>query len=316
MSDRVVHERPAGILDRSHHPSWVPYSPFPDRPGLRWPEGNTSAFSVVLDLRASEWEQPGQIVPLKPPGGRGVAPFPDIPRMSHREFGHRVGVFRLIDIMGAVGIQPSVVVDVMTVEIYEGIVDSIRDSVSEFIAGGLSASRPITALMTEDEESHYIGTTLERLDAGLGIRPKGWLGVANNESTHTPALLADLGVLYVADWANDERPYRMAGRAGALWAFPLSWELSDLSAIHERDVSPSDYAASVVEAVATLSSDAIDSGRSLSLHLHPWLSGQAFRADPLQRALGSITERYGLWHASPGEIVEWCRADEERPREV
>ncbi len=311
MNGTVGLGRPEGVHKPSSHPTWVTYTPFPSRSGLRWFEDKKAAFSVVLDLRASEWEVPGEPITLRPQGGRGIAPFPDIPRMSHREFGHRVGVFRLIDVLSSVGIRPSVVVDVMTVEKYEGLVDSIVDQISEFIAGGLSASRPITSHMTEEEEVHYIGTTLERLEAGLGVRPSGWLGVAHSESFRTPRLLADLGVLYVADWGNDERPYRFSGIAADLWVFPLSWELCDLRAIHERDVSPDDYARSIVEAFDVLTTGEVDPGRMLALHLHPWLSGQAFRADPLERALESSTEDNTLWHAPPGDLVAWCRAHAE-----
>lgn len=308
MTDPADPARPSGILEPSHHPSWLRYTALPHRPSLRWPDDKAAAISVILDLRASEWESPDEPIHLKPPGGRGIAPFPDIPRMSHREFGHRVGVFRLIDILVSAGIQPSIVVDVMTVEKYERLLDHLMDQISEFIAGGMSASRPITSHMTEEEELHYIGTTLERLQSGLGVRPEGWLGVAHSESFRTPRLLADLGVGYVADWGNDERPYPLSGNAADLWVFPLSWELCDLRVIHERDVSPEDYGKSIREAVEVITSHGIDSGRMLALHLHPWLSGQAFRADALQGAFNRITDVKSIWHASPGEVVAWCRA--------
>jgi len=148
---------------------------------------------------------------------------------------------------------------------------------------------------------------MERLAAGLGKRPHGWLGPEFGESTRTPQLLAAAGLEYLADWGNDELPYPMTGAGSRIWSLPLSWELSDVSAVFLRGVSPEDYGRSLVEAFEVLHADSAASGRLLALHLHPWVSGQAFRADALETALRRIRRAADTWWASPGEIVDWCR---------
>lgn len=310
MTEQTSSLRPDGILAPSGSHGWFSFAPLPERPALSWPDGHTVAVSIVLDLRAVEWEVPENPTTVPPPGGRGIAPYPDFPRMSHREFGHRVGVFRLLDIMRTTGITPAAVVDVLTVEEYRPLLDHLRHDVSEFIAGGLSASRPITSRMAEDEELHYIRSTLQRLAAGLGVMPTGWLGAERGESARTPGLLGRCGVGYVADWGNDEQPFAMASEG--LWSFPLSWELSDVSAMYERGVSADDYGRSIVEAFEVLRADGVGSGRVLALHLHPWVSGQAFRADALEQALTHLRASSDVWWVSPGEIVRWCRSGAER----
>lgn len=289
-------------MDPSGSHPWFSFSPLPGRPQLEWPDGARVAVSVVLDLRAAEWEGPDDVL-LLPPGGRGKAPSPDIPRMSHREFGHRVGIFRLFEIMKSLGIRPAVVVDVLTAEGYGRLVDHLTEDTGEWIAGGLSASRPITSRMGEDEEAHYIATTQQRLEARLGLQPVGWSSPGQTESTGTPLLLARHGIEYVLDWGNDEQPYPMPG--AGIWGFPLSWELTDLRAMFERSVLPRDYGRSIVEAHSTL--DAEDSGRVLALHLHPWISGQAFRAGEVEAALAQLRDVQAVWWATPGEVVAWCR---------
>lgn len=282
---------------------WFPWSPWPARAPLSLPGGARLAVSVVLDLGAVEWERAAPVVP--PPGGRGIAPYPDMPRLSHREFGHRVGVFRLVRMAQDLGIPLAAALDVLTVEHYGRLVDHLVPVIDEFLAGGLSASRPITSEMSEEEERHYVTTSLERLRAGLPTGTVGWLGPARGESARTPALLAEAGLRYVADWCNDDRPYRMTG-AGDLWSFPLSWELSDLAAEFDRQVTPWTYAASIGDAVDVLVEEGTRSGRVLGLHLHPWLSGQAFRASSLEDVLRRMRADERIWFATPGEIVEWC----------
>lgn len=283
--------------------TWYPWSPLPSRRSVSWPEGARIAVSVVVHLGAAEWETGGTTRP-QPPGGRGLAPPPDYPRLSHREFGHRTGIFRLLDILGDLGISAASAVDVATAECYPALLDLLLPATSEVIAGGLSASRPLTSEMGEEEERDYIGQTLRRMEAAVGVRPQGWLGPEHSESHRTPRLLDDAGLLYVADWGNDELPYAMSGAGSRLWAFPLWWEMSDLSAMYTRLVPPAVWSASIRTAFDILHGEG---GRLLSLHLQPWISGQAFRASALEQALRHIRSTHGVWFASPAQVVHHCR---------
>lgn len=286
---------------------WFRWSPVPARPRLSWPDGAALAVAVVVNLGAVEWEAGGP-GPVPPPGGRGIGPHPDFPRMSHREFGHRVGIFRLLEITSSLGIPVAAALDVLTAEQYPALLPNLLPAIDEILAAGLSASRPITSLMSCDEEAGYVSETLSRLKAALGRRPFGWISPENSQSDRTPAVLAAAGVEYMADWSNDDQPYPIDGVDGRLWAFPLSWELSDLGAMFLRGVSPDDYLTSVEEAAAVLASEGTGgSGRVLALHLHPWVSGQAFRAGAVESVLARLRDNPSVWLSTPGRIVDWCR---------
>lgn len=283
--------------------TWYRWSPLFSRRPVSWPGAAKTAVSVVVHLGASEWEAAIAVRP-QPLGGRGLAPPPDFPRLSHREFGHRVGIFRLLDVFSEVGITPASVIDVATAECYPALLDHLLPATSEVIAGGLSASRPITSEMSEDEERDYIGQTLDRLEVAVGSRPQGWLGPEHSESVRTPRLLDEAGLAYVADWANDDLPYAMEGAGDRLWAFPLCWEMSDLSAMYIRLVPPELWSAGLRTAFDVLHAEG---SRLLSLHLQAWVSGQAFRASALESALRHIMDAQDVWFASPGQVIEHCR---------
>ena len=295
----------APLLDRSGYDhSWLPWQTPAERPGASWPHGARTAVSIVVHLSAAEWEDARQPFPA-PVGGRGVTPAPDVPRMSHREFGHRVGVFRLLRLLETAGIGPAVVIDVLTAEHYRPLLDHILPVAGEVLAGGLSASRPITSAMGEQEERDYIRQSLDRLAAAVGRRPAGWLGPGHAESARTPGLLAEAGVDYLTDWANDDLPYPMTG--AGLWSFPLSWELSDLSCVVDRDMAPWTWSQAVIEAFDVLHAEG---GRMLALHLQPWLSGQAFRAEAVAAVLDHLSAIDDVWFAPPGAIIERARTDD------
>jgi peptidoglycan/xylan/chitin deacetylase (PgdA/CDA1 family) len=226
--------------------------------------------------------------------------------MSHREFGHRAGLFRLAAILREAAVPWAAALDVLTAEHYPRVLSLLQDQAAEILAGGLSASRAITSLMSDPEEDDYVVQTLDRLEQAIGSRPRGWMSPQGSQSFRTPGILARNGVAYVADWANDEQPYAVAG-AGDLWSLPVSWELSDLSSMFVRGVGPKAYAAAVLDAVDVLAADSVWSPRMLCLHLHPWLSGEPFRARAVRELLAQLTSREDLWWATPAAIVDHGR---------
>jgi allantoinase len=301
-----VHEDGSRSARPGYDHGWFRWSALPDRPPIHWPGGASVAVSVVVDLGAVEWELDGP-GPVPPVGGRGTGPYPDVPRMSHREFGHRVGIFRLAEMLADQAIPLAVATDVLTVEHYPSLVDRLRPQVGEWIASGLSASRPLSSLMASDEERHYIASTLQRLEHGLGMRPQGWLSPERSESFRTPGLLAAAGLAYVGDFGNDELPYRLESAAAPLWSFPMSWEHADVAAMFHRQLTPRAYATSILEAIDTLCSEAgRGGGRMLGLQLSPWLSGQAFRADALELVLRRLAQDPRIWPALPRDIMDHC----------
>jgi hypothetical protein len=302
----VISEHVARLPRPGYDHSWFEWRPLPARPPIVWPGGCRTAVSVVIDLTAVEWEDDGVPEP-RPLGGRGVLGPPDVPRMSHREFGHRVGIFRLLEVLAACGIRPAVVVDVLTVRAYPGLLTHVTPVAAEILCGGLSASRPLTAAMSRDEEAHYIRSALDGLAEGLGSTPVGWLSPNRSESQRTPQLLAEAGVGYVAEWANDDAPYAFAAAADGLWSYPLSWELSDEATAYLRMVDPDVWARS---AIAGFDAIHAEGGRVFNLHLAPWLSGQAFRAAALGRVLNHLVAAADVYLAPPVDVVAHCRAME------
>jgi allantoinase len=177
----------------------------------------------------------------------------------------------------------------------------------EIIGHGISASQMITSKMSEAAERDYIKTAIATLTQAIGQAPVGWFGPEYGESARTPELLAQAGIRYVCDWANDEQPYRIKTTQGELFALPLMLELDDLHAMGERHVPVTRYAALLIDSFEQLYRDGRHNGRLFMLHLHPWLSGQPFRIRYLDTALGTMMRRRGVWATSGSRIIDWYR---------
>ena len=291
-------------MDHPHYP----WRPLPKRPPLRWPQGAQVALCVVVNLEHMEWMPPeGSYWRRELSGGFGNRAFPDYTRKSHREYGHRVGIFRVLDALEAAGIRPTIAMDLLTAQNYPFLVEHCLGRGAEIITHGVSVTRMITGRMGESEEREYIARCLEGMREATGTTPRGWLGPEFGESARTPQLLAEAGVEYVCDWTNDEQPYTMTTPTGSLVSLPICLDLDDVNALWERRMDVERYAGLVKESFDGLLEDGKTTGRLLALNLHPWLVGQPFRIGYLEDVLEHLTAREGVWAATGSEIVDWYR---------
>ena len=289
-------------MDHTHY-AW---SPLPTRGVLRWPFQARVALCALVTLEHLEWEPPaGHFEAQNLAGGLGRLPAPDYVRLTHREYGHRVGIFRLLDVLEKHGIPPTVAMDALTARHYPYLVRHCLERGCEIIGHGLSVSRMITSRMTAEEERDYIRETIDVLLEATGNAPVGWFGPEYGESERTPQLLAEAGIRYVCDWTNDEQPYRLQVPRGELYALPIALELDDTHALWSRRMPIDRYGQLLTESCDGLYEDGAHNGRLMVLNLHPWLIGQPFRIGTLDAALGAIVRRQGVWAAHGRDLVDW-----------
>ena len=307
--DYVLPELSRG-MDHGHY-DWSPLNTH--RPALAWPERARVALCVIVNLEHMEWSRPpGAYQVPNLAGGYGPGPFPDVTAWSHREYGHRVGIFRVLQALDAHGVKPTIAMDALTAEHYPFLVRHCQSRGDEIIGHGISVNRMITSRMSQDEEREYIRASVESLTRAFGRAPRGWLGPEYGESTRTPGLLAQAGIRYVCDWVNDEQPYWMTVSQGELCALPISLPLDDVNALWDRRIDIDRYGTMIKETFDVLYREGTETGKLLVLHVHPWLIGQPFRIGCLEDALSHITRREGVWAATGSAIVDWYRRAQPR----
>lgn len=282
---------------------WYRYEPLPSRPPLPLPGGARLALWVVLHLE--HWE-------LAAPEGAHTAPgvhghwgrtFPDCRTYSHREYGNRIGFFRVLDVLDRHGIRATVAANAAACERYPELVDACRARGYEFAGSGTHATRMITSLLSEPEERAVIASVLDTIERTTGTRPVGWIGQDHGESARTPGLLDDAGLRYVADWPNDEQPYRMTTERG-LVSLPRQPEWDDVQLLWLRQQPSPAYPRWVGAAFDRLWQEGAERPRTFEISVHPWLLGQAHRIRYLDEALAAARSREAVWHATGAQIAE------------
>jgi hypothetical protein len=282
--------------------SLYPWSNFFQRKPVQWPGGARLAIWCVVSL---EWFPlvPGDKPFLAP--GHMQTPYPDYRHYTSREYGTRVGFYRLLDAFEKVGARMSVAMNAAIAERYPLIVEDILASGHEIVAHSTDMNGTIASGLAEDEERALIARSSEVLERATGSRPRGWLSIARSESWNTPRLLTEAGFDYVCDWPNDELPYRMSTQAGDIVNMPLNHELSDRQIITVQQQSADSYGQQIIDAYRWLDSEAEGGGgRMLPLHLTPYIIGLPYRISAFEKLLGWLAEQPGAWFTRGDEIVD------------
>jgi peptidoglycan/xylan/chitin deacetylase (PgdA/CDA1 family) len=171
----------------------------------------------------------------------------------------------------------------------------------EFAAHGTHATRMLSSRMTPNEEQDAIAGAIEAVSKAAGVKPTGWISQDFGESTRTPFLVAEAGLSYIMDWANDDQPYAMkVGRP--LISVPSQAEWDDVQLLWHRRVSLFRYAGIIEEAFTRLHEEGAQAGMYFGLHLHPWLMGAPQRIHQLEIALSRIASRKAVWWTTAGEV--------------
>jgi peptidoglycan/xylan/chitin deacetylase (PgdA/CDA1 family) len=285
-----------------------PYSPITRRPKLTWPERARVALWIIPNI---EFFSLMEKVPAGA-GGSG-APVPDIPAWSARDYGNRVGVFRLMEVLDRHGMRGTVALNSELCLHHPEIIEEGQQRGWEWMGHNESNTRRLNEAKA-GEESGIIRRTLATIEKATGRRPVGWLGSGLQETWDTPDLLAAEGCEYVSDWTNDDQPYLMTLDGGKkLVAMPYSHEINDKPVFEKMHRTADEFREMICRQFDVLYREGAESGRVMAIALHPYLTGVPHRIDAFDAALNYICRHDHVWKATGAEIARHFIAQAEKP---
>ena len=273
------------------------YSPIVDRPVLRWPNGARVALWVIPNIEHFLFNLPSTSL-------ASIGPLnPDIRNYSWRDYGVRVGIFRMMDVMQRYGVRGTVALNSDVCHEYPRIIEEGKKLNWEWMGHGITNSVIINA-QAEKEERALITQVVTTITKSVGKAPRGWLGPALSETVNTLDILAENGIEYVGDWVNDDQPYPMKVKKGQMFSMPYSQEINDIPAMLGLHRSGEEFGQMICDQFDVLYEDGAKTGRVMSICLHPFLIGHPHRSKYFAKALAHITSRQEVWVTTGSEILD------------
>jgi allantoinase len=277
------------------------YSPIRGRPKYLWPNGAGLAVYIAINLEHFAFGE-GLGAELAAGG-----PQPDVLNYAWRDYGNRVGAWRLIDLLDALNLPASVLINSDIYAGAPGLAEAFRARGDEFVGHGRTNSER-QGILDEAEEASLIAQATAVIARAEGAAPKGWLGPWISQSRATPDLLAQAGYHYCLDWCMDDQPVFMRTKHGPLLAVPYPQEINDIPMVVGRRIEGAAFAQIIIDHFDEMLEQSAREPLVMGIALHPYIVGQPHRLRHLRRALTHIaTHRDRIWATTAGAIAAHVR---------
>jgi peptidoglycan/xylan/chitin deacetylase (PgdA/CDA1 family) len=279
------------------------YTPWRGRAPYAWPNGTRLAVYLGVNLEHFAFGE-GLGAELAPGG-----PQPDVLNYAWRDYGNRVGAWRLLELLDELALPATVLLNSALYDYAPELVAAHRARGDEMAGHGRTNSERQSTL-PEAEEARLIAESTAAIARHEGVAPRGWLSPWIAESRATPDLLAEAGYRYTLNWCADDAPVWMRTRGGPLLAMPYPQEVNDIPAVVARKIGGDAFARMVVDDFEERLRQTQDGlPQVMGIALHPYIVGQPHRLRQLRRALGAVARARGeVWITTAGAVFDHVAA--------
>lgn len=265
-------------------------------PPGHWPDDARVAVALSFDVdQETPWLRDGDLAP----GG-----------LSYGEFGSRVGLPRILDLLERHRIPASFFVPAVAAQLHPGDLASIAAAGHEVGAHGWIHERP--DLLDPQTERDLLARSLDLLESRTGVRPRGSRTPSFATSARTLHVARDAGLSYDSSLMADDQPYEVLldGQPSGLIEVPTDWSRDDATFLvtdrfgGARPVpDPRVVTAGWLEEFRA----AYDDGGLFQLTLHPDLIGRRGPFRALEALVAEIAALPGVWFATHADVADVAR---------
>jgi len=276
------------------------YRAITGRPDYDWPNGTRLAVYIGLNLEHFAFGEGlgAEVAPGGPP--------PDILNYAWRDYGNRVGAWRMLELFELLDLPVSVLANSAMYDYAPELMASFRKRGDEIVGHGRTNSERQSVLDAAEEAALIEEATLV-LHSAEGVPPRGWLSPWIAESVDTPDLLTAAGYRYTLNWCMDDQPIWMNTRNGPLLSIPYPQEANDIPSIVARKDGASQFADIIIDNFDEMLEQSVAQPLVMGIAVHPYLVGQPYRLRHLRRAFRHICDhRARIWLTRAGDIYEDC----------
>jgi allantoinase len=290
------------------------YVALPERTPYQWPGGNRVALILTINLET--WDLVKDTDQPYYAGGPALLPntlagrIPDYPNYSWREYGQRVGIWRMLDLFDDLAVPASCTTNAVTFERRKAMTDACLERGWELLAHNYEQGELLTDYHDDIEaERDVIRRSIATYEKHVGKRPVGWLSSSLRGTLNTPTILAEEGFKFYCDIMNDDQPYTIRTDAGQLVAVPYSNVLNDFTIVTRNMRTTDEFRDLLIEELSVLHEEGQKHARIMNVGLHPHVSGRAYIVRALREFIEYAKGLDGVWWATREEIADFHSAN-------
>lgn len=287
-------------------------------PGWRWSDEDVMA--AVNEIRAGR-----DLNPDSWPGGARVAVLlsfdvdnetialrfgqPTIGALSQGEYGARVALRRVVDLLDEHDIPASFFFPAMSLVINPHQVGIIQAAGHHEFAVHGWIHELNSSIEDAEEERALLVRAVEHIEEVTGVRPVGYRAPSWNFSPNTMQIVRDLGFLYESSLMADDRPYELLhhGEPTGIVELPVEWILDDAPLLNPRGTSYSSPR-EVLQVYIDEFDRAYEEGTMFLLTMHPHYIGHRSRMVILEGLIEHINQRGSdVWYGTHRAAAEWVK---------
>ena len=287
-----------------------PYIPLPERNPLRWPDGNRVALILTFNLET--WDLTKDTDKAYYAGGPPILPdvlpghTPDFPNYTWREYGQRVGIWRLIELFDQMDVKASCTANAVTFERRSAMTDAILKRGWELLAHNWEQGELLTDYAKDPEkEREIVLRTLDAYEKHVGRKAKGWLSSSLRSTLQTADILAQAGCTFYCDIMNDDQPYPLTTPSGPILSIPYSNEINDFTLLTRRGHTTDEFRDILIEELNVLHAEGATTAKLMNVGLHPHVSGRAYRIRAIREFLEHAKALDGVWWPTREELAAY-----------
>ncbi|MHB8284838.1 MAG: polysaccharide deacetylase family protein [Caulobacteraceae bacterium] len=292
------------------------YVPISQRQPLKWPNGARVALVLTFNLETWDLTKPTS----KPyyAGGPAILPdslpgdTPDFPNFSWREYGQRVGIWRLFELFDELGAKASCTTNAVTFERRKAMTDAVLERGWELLAHNWEQGELLTDFAKDPaKEREVILRTLDQFEKYTGRKSAGWLSSSLRGTMQTADILKEYGCKFYCDIMNDDQPFLLKTPHGPIVSTPYSNEINDFTLLTRRNYTTDQFRDILIDELDVLYAEGEKTGRIMNVGLHPHVSGRAHRIKALREFITYAKSLPGVWWATREEIADFYLANHE-----
>ena len=286
---------------------FVGYGPNP-KP-VEWPDGARIAISVVVNYEeGSEYSlldgdahhETNNEVPSPVPLEQR-----DLANESFFEYGSRVGVWRIMDILDEHEVPATFFCCALALERNPEVGPEIVRRGHEVCGHGYRWEEAYH--MDRETERQALHKAVASIERTTGERPRGWY-VRYGPSVNTRELVVEEGgFVYDSNAYNDDLPYYTEVHGQKWLVVPYSLEVNDTKFWRGGMSLPNDFYETMRHSFDRLYQEGETHPKMMSIGLHCRIVGRPGRAVALERFLSYAKELPGVWFTRRIDIAEWWR---------